>query len=214
MASLDGISGTPRRAPAPRPAPAGAPSQSRRAPRRRGGSFIGFLLVLALGTFGVIALGGLPGDEQPETIARDSVGVPTEDTTLPSLPEPSTNDPSELVVLDDQRSGSAPQPEPNKAAPTPTEKPAQSATVRILNGGAPQGAAGTLKTALEQEGYTVLTVGNARSAYDRTTIYYAPGHREVAVELVKALGETSIIQEESTIAAPAKLLVVLGNNWK
>lgn len=213
MASLDGISGTPRRAPAPRPAPTGAPSQSSRAPRRRGGSFIGFLLVLALGTFSVIALGGLPGDEQPETIARDSVGVTTEDTTLPSLPEPSTNDPSELVVLDDPRSGSAPQPEPGKTTP-PVDTPARSVTVRILNGGAQQGAAGTLKTALEQEGYTVLTVGNARSMYDQTTIYYAPGQREAAATLVEALGETSIIQEESTIAAPAKLLVVLGNNWK
>jgi outer membrane biosynthesis protein TonB len=99
--------------------------------------------------------------------------------------------------------------------PTPTTTATSidksTVTLRVLNGTATTGAASTMKTTLEKEGFTVRTIGNAKTQnYSVTTIYYQEG-REAEAKLVQtALGSTKTDLQQSTLANPDMVLVVVG----
>lgn len=112
-----------------------------------------------------------------------------------------------------------------KASATPTPTPAPTATttptsaataksavtMRVLNGTTVTGAAGTAKSVLEKAGYTVRTVGNATNQnYESTTIYYQTGHKADAEAVQAALTGYTVTLEESTLADPDMILVVVG----
>lgn len=97
------------------------------------------------------------------------------------------------------------------AAPTASSK--SSITLRVLNGTTVTGAAAKAKNVLTAAGYTVRTVGNASNrSYQNTTIYYQAGNSANAALIKQSLtGYTSVLQE-SELAAPDMVLVVVGVN--
>lgn len=100
-------------------------------------------------------------------------------------------------------------------APTPTATPATidkaAVTLRVLNGTTTTGAAGKAKATLEAAGFSVRTVGNAKNQnYSSTYIYYQTGRRAEAEAVQAALPDYSSVLEESTLAEPDMVLVVIG----
>lgn len=64
---------------------------------------------------------------------------------------------------------------PHTPTPTSTALDRAAITIQVLNGGGKAGAAGTMKTLLEEKGYTVSDTGNAESfTYEDTEILVKP----------------------------------------
>lgn len=134
--------------------------------------------------------------------------APSTDFSPPRTPLGTTLD--DLTILDQPTARSTPQPD---TSTTPADRaPTTEFTVRILNGGGKAGAASQLKTDLETSGYTVSSIGNARTTYDTTTVYYRGSVAEDATALAQALGEPQPTIEESEVAAPADILIVIGQD--
>lgn len=117
------------------------------------------------------------------------------------------------------------------ASPTPTATPEASAsptatptatpstgtvdkskvTLRVLNGTTQAGAAAATKTTLEKAGFTVKSIGNAKSqTYTKTYVYYQSGKKAEADAVFAALADSKAVLEESTLANPDMVLVVFG----
>lgn len=97
---------------------------------------------------------------------------------------------------------------------TPTATPSPDWTlikIRILNGTFQNGAAAKARFVLEQAGFKVRTIGNAQSqTYQTTIVYYLDGKQSEA-ELVKtALSNYMVTLEQSTLASPDDVLIVIG----
>lgn len=105
----------------------------------------------------------------------------------------------------------------SSATSTPTTTPTTNAvvksavTMRVLNGTKVTGAAATAKTTLEKAGFTVRTTGNAANQnYTSSYVYYQSGRQAEAEAVKAALSDYSITLEESTLASPDMVLVVIG----
>ena len=97
------------------------------------------------------------------------------------------------------------------ASPSSAATPATATTVRILNGTPAEGAATRAKTVVSAAGFVVSTIGNTKSTYPNTIIYYQPGHIVSAQAIAKALTKyASTLQESADLASPDTVLVVLG----
>lgn len=98
---------------------------------------------------------------------------------------------------------------------TPTPSPSgvvpANVTLRVLNGTTVTGAAGKAKTVLEKAGFTVRTTGNASNQnYATTTVYYQTGRQAEADAVKAALTDYTVTEQESSLAAPDMVLVVIG----
>lgn len=149
------------------------------------------------------AVNSLPEAETP-TVSSEA---PNQSFSAPSAPSEQPID--DLLVLDQPTEQSSPQPD---AAEQGGSEPTSAFSVRILNGGGRAGAAASLKADLEAAGYTVLSIGTARSTYAQTTLYYQVEFKQEASTLADALGEPTPTVEESGIAAPADILIVIGSD--
>ena len=105
-------------------------------------------------------------------------------------------------------------------SPTPAPTPSPSAspagvvkanvTLRVLNGTKVAGAAADTKKTLEAAGFTVKSIGNAKTQnYTKTTIYYQTGRLAEATAVQAALGDATLT-ESSAQAAPDMVLVIYG----
>lgn len=112
----------------------------------------------------------------------------------------------------------SPTPTP-EASPSPTATPTatpggvdkSTVTLRVLNGTTQTGAAGVARDTLQAAGFTVRTIGNANNQnYATTTIYYQAGRAAEAEAVKESLGNANAIVEESTLANPDMVLVVIG----
>ena len=98
-----------------------------------------------------------------------------------------------------------------QATATPTTVSAKNVTLRILNGSTKNGAASTAKTTVEKAGFTVRTIGNAAKQTYATTMVYYQKNRKAEAELVqKSLTGYSVTIEESSLASPDMVLIVIG----
>ncbi len=101
------------------------------------------------------------------------------------------------------------------ATPTPTPTPGAvdnaSVTLRVLNGSTTTGAAGKAATALTSAGFKVRTTGNAKTQnYPATIVYYQTGRLAEAQAVQNALTRYSVTLQESSLADPDMILVVIG----
>ena len=84
-------------------------------------------------------------------------------------------------------------------------------TIQVLNGTTVAGAASKAKTKLESAGYVVKQTGNAKNQdYQTTFIYYQTGHSTEATAIQSALPGYAITVQESSLADPNMILVVIG----
>ena len=96
------------------------------------------------------------------------------------------------------------------ATPTPTPSAKASISLRVLNGTTIAGAASKAKATLENDGFTVRTTGNAtHQTYTSTVIYYQTGQLTAAQQVAASLSAYSPALEESTLANPDNVLVVV-----
>jgi hypothetical protein len=105
------------------------------------------------------------------------------------------------------------------ASITPTATPTSSTTInkstisiRVLNGTTTSGLAATVKSQLENAGFTVRTIGNAQNQnYTTGVVYYQSGQKAAAdLVLASLTGRTFTEQESTTLASPDMVLVVVG----
>ena len=213
MPTIDGISRSRPAEVSAGPQPRAATLVARQRSRAtRGGSLLFLILVLGFGTAFIVLLDHEPAvSVEPEATSNNTASAAPDSSLLP-VPESEATAATELVVLDQPRAMSAPQ--ATTTTPTPINADATLPTVRILNGGAPQGAAAALQRTLESKGYTVVSIGNARTTYATTTLYFAAGHESAAAALIETVSLSELTKEESDIAEPANILVVLGSDWK
>jgi len=69
-----------------------------------------------------------------------------------------------------------------------------------------------MKTTLEKDGFTVRTIGNANNQkYTTTTIYYQSGKQAQAQAVADALAPLTTTLQESSLANPDMVLVVVGS---
>jgi LCP family protein required for cell wall assembly len=83
--------------------------------------------------------------------------------------------------------------------------------VRVLNGSAVAGRAGTIKDALVNDGFTLASVGGNANPASTTKVYYPAGRSDSAAAVQKSLGLPSSALTQST--AYAEVTVVLGTDW-
>lgn len=186
-------------------------------PTRRGGaSTSGALLVLLLtgGAFLFLRPERPAIDTTAESFTVGSEDAPAVDpATSFRAPQGGGLDTSldQLVVLESPTDTSAPQEDsPSTGSDTDeTTGKQENSSIRILNGSGKAGAAAAVRDQLDDT-FTVISIGNAQTDYARTTLYYQAGKRTAAENAVAALSGPTPILEESELASPADVLIVLG----
>jgi len=104
-------------------------------------------------------------------------------------------------------------------APTPTPPAKSDIKIEVLNGSGVAGAAGKVKTYLEEKGYTVTNTGNAdKSSYTTTQLIVAPGFTDTAELLISDLSaeyDTASIsgELEAEDAETLSARIILGKDW-
>jgi hypothetical protein len=97
------------------------------------------------------------------------------------------------------------------AEPSPVAVDKAAITLRVLNGTTISGEAAKVESELKAAGFTVRTIGNAKNqTYTNSFIYYQAGKRAQAETVQQALKNRTFMLEESTLAAPDQVLVVIG----
>lgn len=163
--------------------------------RSRGSGWLLFGILLAL--FALFLIRPMA----PSSIPTEATPIPkaSENTfTLPSAPQAE----GDIVILDQPTTESKLQPSSTPTSPTPF-------TVRILNGGGPQGAAAELRDQFMLAQYTVSGIGNAQNTHQQTTIYFMAGSRDIAERMNDEFSLSARFVEDS-IADPDTLLIVIG----
>lgn len=100
------------------------------------------------------------------------------------------------------------------ATPSPSPSPLNIATIsiRVLNGSGQVGAAAGVRTTLTQAGFTVRSIGNAKTQdYSGDTIFYQTGHLADAQAVQQSLKKASTsLVENNDLVAPDQVVVVVG----
>lgn len=87
---------------------------------------------------------------------------------------------------------------PISPAPTQEEVDISAYTIVILNGSGIAGEAARVKTALEQEGFTVVSIGNAdQSDYENTMIQTKKDTPQAFVSMLKSVLEKTYVLDET-----------------
>lgn len=186
-----------------------SPTVEAAATRETNESFLGSILVLVLVILliGVTTFFGFLGyriwRESQLTKSTPSIQKIVE---APALPAPTTTN-------------QAPSLEPKPETPAaPVEALVDKATldIKVMNGGAVKGSAGTFGEALKKAGYSKVTVGNTSGDYTGTVVYYAPDKQKeaesVLVDVLKTYPKATVAPAKAGIAdmTGATLVVILG----
>jgi hypothetical protein len=164
-----------------------------RAPKRRGGGWIGFAWA-ALAT-GVLIVGGLYGVSRINSeVAFEIPGIveqPAEETPTPT-PTPTAEPITDPTLID----------------------PARKITITVLNGTPIVGMQNTVLANLAAGGWPMATAAKASTTdVEETLVYYSnPADEDVARGLVLALGIGDV--RESTAFLGAPVTVVLGADYE
>lgn len=161
------------------------------------------LILLILGTIGVLVWGGYHGFRMTK-----------EEAALPSIATLPREEVTEAVVTPEE-----PAKEAESVKPTFSEdqvKKAKATDLKVLNGGAAKGSAGTLAETLKKAGYTKAVAGNTLKDYTGTVVYFATGLDTEAAIVKEALlatypkAEVKPADKGNTETTQAPLTIILG----
>lgn len=170
-------------------------------------SFLGSILVLVLVILliGVTTFFGFLGYRiwRESQITKNTPSI-QKIVEAPALPAPVTNP--------------TPPEEPKTETPAPALVSLDKTTldIKVMNGGAAKGSAGTFGETLKKAGYTKVSVGNTNGDYAGAVIYYAADKQKEAellqADVVKTYPKVTIapIKVGNTDMAGATLVVILG----
>jgi hypothetical protein len=167
--------------------------------------WIWWLVIIAVGLFltflGIQSLNG-------RLDSWLTLGNPRTEITPPS-PELSPEIPPSSSPLSTPTPNLKPSPNPT---PTAIPSPDQALIkIRVLNGTFQNGAAAKARFVLEQAEFKVRTIGNAQSqTYQTTIVYYLDGKQSEAEMVKAALSNYVVTLEQSTLASPDDVLIVVG----
>lgn len=171
-----------------------------------GALLFGMMILLTLGAVGVIGWSAYRGFRMTE-----------ERGALPSI---ATLPTKEVVTEPEKTTEEKPVVESKEtASTTSTEaalKQARETNIKVLNGGAAKGSAGTVAELLKKEGFTKVTVGNSASDYTGVTVYFAPSFEQAAESVKNVLiktypkGTSMAAPKENKEASQASLVIILG----
>lgn len=104
---------------------------------------------------------------------------------------------------------------PENTTPTPPVPPPVNkadVTIRVLNGNGKTGSAAKVRDILKEAGFTVTSIGNSKTTYQKTTIYYKKDGLSEAKLVQDALADyqTELIEDENLVGSESNLLVVVG----
>jgi hypothetical protein len=131
---------------------------------------------------------------------RSEAPAPEETVTTPPTPESSPTP---------ERTPKRKDPEPT---PTPTARDliTEGITIQVLNATASPGAGRAMASTLEGLGFRVVVVGDAATAYERTTVFWSSsGVREAGERLARRFGWVSA-PKPGNLSASVALHVVVG----
>lgn len=87
----------------------------------------------------------------------------------------------------------------------------------VLNGVRWEGMASSVAEVMKEKGYQTVKVGNTVNVYERTTVYYAPGHGDEARMVASDLdsGASYLILEDQDVAITydADVILVIGKDY-
>jgi len=92
-----------------------------------------------------------------------------------------------------------------------------SVDLAVLNGVRWEGMAGQIAEIMRDKGYGDISVGNTVNPYEKTTVYYAPGHGAAARMVASDLspGADYVIEEDADVAITyeADVILVIGKDY-
>lgn len=172
-----------------------------------GALLFGSLLLVLFGILAVVGWGGYRGwrlNQEQASLAS------IRDLSLEEASSMEESSPSEIVAPQTELATS--QSDENVSLQTK----AKGTEIKVLNGGAAKGSAGTLAEALKKEGYSKVTTGNTVADYTGVVVYFSSGLDQEA-GLVKASltpsfpkAETKEALKNNKETAQAPLTIILG----
>lgn len=183
--------------------------------KSQNGSFV-ILIVIALGIFFLITRPSADvtsSSTAPKSVSDKNISANIE--TRPGPPQPNAGSTlEETVILDQPLPNSEAQETPSKTEPPKPEEQVITTgfTVRILNGSGISGAAANAQKLLLSRGYNVKNIGTAVNKYSKSIIFYSVEHKTAAEFLRSSLKRDSMEIKEDSIASPADILLVVGED--
>ncbi len=160
-------------------------------------SFITFLLVIIILYLGYVLIKSL----DLKVIDKD-----TKIENISASPEPSASSTTSPTPTPE------PSPSPTKTSTATTNTiDKRSISIKVLNGSGKTGAANTIKTELEKQGFSVSAIGTANNSYSQSIIYYKTDENKAKAQMVKdALTSINCTLQKSSVAGVYDVLVVVG----
>lgn len=131
--------------------------------------------------------------------------------------EPETPRPSLAGALSPSPNLASPSPEPSPQSPAPSVSPSPVATkgeLQVLNATGVPGSGVQAAKRLEEAGYTVVATQNASRRYEKTTIFYQPGFKQMAEGVARTLGVGSVQPALENLDKQIPVSAVIGNDYK
>lgn len=165
---------------------------------------VGVLILVGLLVFGAMKFFGTGSDEESDT----SDVLPTAVIAPSSTPTPSDETPTPTV--DEEQDEAKATPTPTKTQSSGAQSDSASLSIQVLNGSGVSGAAGEVKTALEDAGYTNVTTGNADSFdYEGLTISVSKTKSNFLKQLETDLSDSYTISDTDTDLSSSDYDVVI-----
>ncbi|MGH3442908.1 MAG: LytR C-terminal domain-containing protein [Nitriliruptorales bacterium] len=130
-------------------------------------------------------------------------------TTEPTSPNPQATAPAT--------------PEPGSPTPTeassPTESPTggevdpASVSMQVLDATEAGTAAGGFADRARSDGYRVVAVNRAVRVYERTTVFWSPGHEEAARHVAAQYGFAVVEEKPNNLTSSVNVHVVIGEDY-
>jgi hypothetical protein len=170
-----------------------------------GGGRTGVIALSAVGALLLAVAAYSAHSSSPAPAQAGAVGTPgpsTPPTTLP--PSPATTAPSPAASSPAASS-------PPSASPSTVAINDAAVKVAVFNGGGVNGRAGSLKSALVADGFSMATVGGTVAKTATTKIFFPQGRSDSAAAVARALGVPSANVVQST--AYAEVTLIVGTDW-
>lgn len=178
--------------------------------RKHSGIFVFIIIVL-----GTILLFGLLSDNQTQPTNNDE----KQQNKINTLGVVKIKDANEVQNDNSQPiNSSSTQPNSNpkpsiESTETPNSATGENIEITVLNGGAGSGAAEKIKNELEENEIKVANIGNTKSNYARTVIYYTNVNLPLAEKIQETLANYNPkIEEDNELVNDSKIIIVIGSN--
>ncbi len=149
---------------------------------------------------------GAPGDEDPEPSPADSPDA---------QPSPEQSPQAQASPDQPEDDGVEPDPDPTSASTTEADVDPAEVSVQVLDATGDGGA--RLQDVLDRlraDGWRVVASNRAARYYERSTVFYSPGHEEAAQALADRYPEFELVQAKpDNLTSSVAVHLVIGGDY-